>query len=73
MGGRDTYTSTTDIISTIGSTVIPDTNVYSVDGRRGRASVIAKTKEVLSGDCEMGGMKVSHLFVRFIGADFPPG
>ncbi|PBK61345.1 hypothetical protein ARMSODRAFT_1025857 [Armillaria solidipes] len=59
LGGRDTYTSTTDMIITTGSTMIPDTNSHSppgTDGRQGRASVVAITKEVFNGDCEMGRM-----------------
>ncbi|SJK98181.1 uncharacterized protein ARMOST_01442 [Armillaria ostoyae] len=60
LGGRDTYTSSTDRIISAGSTMIRDTNSYlpqgspGTDGRQGRASVVALAKEVFSGDCEMG-------------------
>ncbi|KAK0226569.1 hypothetical protein IW262DRAFT_776552 [Armillaria fumosa] len=60
VGGRDTHTFTTDMIITTGSTVISDTNAYSPpekDGRQEWASVVARTKEVLNRDCEMGRMK----------------
>ncbi|SJK98177.1 uncharacterized protein ARMOST_01438 [Armillaria ostoyae] len=58
LGGRDTYMSTTDMIIPTGSTMILD-NSHSppgTDGKQGRASVVAITKEVFSGDCEMGRM-----------------
>ncbi|KAK0486441.1 hypothetical protein IW261DRAFT_1559840 [Armillaria novae-zelandiae] len=60
VGGRDTYTSTANMIITTGNTVMSDTNTYSppgMDGRQGQASVVAITKEVLNGDCEMSQMK----------------
>ncbi|PBK58808.1 hypothetical protein ARMSODRAFT_1027931 [Armillaria solidipes] len=62
LGGRDTYTSTTDMIITAGSTMIQDTSSFSpqgssgMDGRQGQASVVAIPKEVLNGDCEMRQM-----------------
>ncbi|SJK98187.1 uncharacterized protein ARMOST_01448 [Armillaria ostoyae] len=59
LGGRDTYTSTTDMIIMTGSTMIPDTNSHSplgMDGRQGRASVVTITREALNGDCEMRRM-----------------
>ncbi|PBK86558.1 hypothetical protein ARMGADRAFT_530897 [Armillaria gallica] len=62
LGGRYTYTSSTDMISTIASSTIRDTSSQSpqhslgTDGRQGRASVVTITKEVLNGDCETGPM-----------------
>ncbi|PBK61346.1 hypothetical protein ARMSODRAFT_669717 [Armillaria solidipes] len=62
LGGRDTYTSSTDMIISAGSTMIRDTNSYlpqgspGTDGRQGRASVVAIAKEVLNGDYEIGRM-----------------
>ncbi|KAK0241075.1 hypothetical protein EDD85DRAFT_1019950 [Armillaria nabsnona] len=62
LGGRDTYTSSTDMIISAGSTMIRGTHSFSpqgssgMDGRQGRASVVAIPKEVLNGDCEMGRM-----------------
>ncbi len=80
LGGRDTYTSSTDMIISAGSTMIRDTNSFSphgssgTDGRQGRASVVAIPKEVLNGDCEMGRMNVnlysSYTLLELI---FPPG
>ncbi|SJK98172.1 uncharacterized protein ARMOST_01433 [Armillaria ostoyae] len=61
MGGRDIYMSSTDMITPTSST-IQDTNPQSpqrslgMDGRQGRASVVAITKEVLNGDYKMGRM-----------------
>ncbi|KAK0454320.1 hypothetical protein EV421DRAFT_1896246 [Armillaria borealis] len=62
LGGRDTYMSSTDMIITVGSTMIQDTSSFSpqgssrTDGRQGQASVVAIHKEVLNGDCEVGRM-----------------
>ncbi|SJK98192.1 uncharacterized protein ARMOST_01453 [Armillaria ostoyae] len=60
MGGRDTYTSSTDMGFTTG--VIKDMTsqspegAHSTDGMQGQVSVVAITKEVFSDDHEMGGM-----------------
>ncbi|KAK0222463.1 hypothetical protein EDD85DRAFT_1028251 [Armillaria nabsnona] len=60
MGGRDTYTSSTDL--SITSTMIRDTNSQSsqgtrrTDGMQGRAPIVAITKEVFNDDFEMGRM-----------------
>ncbi len=64
MGGRDTYTSSTDMGYTTG--MIRDLasksreGAQSTDGMQGQTSVVAITKEVLSGDHGMSRMSVSH-------------
>ncbi|KAK0454324.1 hypothetical protein EV421DRAFT_1896250 [Armillaria borealis] len=61
MGRRDIYMSSTDMITPT-SSMIQDTNPQSpqrslgMDGRQGRASVVAITEEVLNGDYKMGRM-----------------
>ncbi|KAK0486438.1 hypothetical protein IW261DRAFT_1559837 [Armillaria novae-zelandiae] len=42
VGGRDTYTSTPDMITMTGSTMIPDTNSYSPPGTHGRQGRIGR-------------------------------
>ncbi len=63
LGGRDTYMSSTDMVISTGSAMIRDTNSYLPQGSPGtdgrRASVVAISKGVLNGDCEMGRMNVS--------------
>ncbi len=62
MGGRDTYTSSTDMSVT--TTMIRDMTPQSTEGTRpivgmqGRA--VAINKEVFNDDYEMGRMNVSH-------------
>ncbi|KAK0486470.1 hypothetical protein IW261DRAFT_1455651 [Armillaria novae-zelandiae] len=64
MGGRDIYTSSTDM--TITSTMMRDmtgsqsTEGTPVDGIQGRVSMVAIPKEVFNDDHEMGRMPVSH-------------
>ncbi len=63
MGGRDIYTSSTDMETT--TTMVGDITSHSTqgtqrtDGVQGQVSVVAITKEVLSSDHEMSGMSVS--------------
>ncbi len=80
LGGRDTYMSSTDIIIATGSIMIQDTSSFSpqgssgTDGRQGRASVVAISKEVLDGDYEMRQMNVSHYSsCTLLELIFPPG
>ncbi|SJK98191.1 uncharacterized protein ARMOST_01452 [Armillaria ostoyae] len=60
MGGRDTYTSSTDMEMT--NTMIGDITSHSTqgtqrtDGVQGQASVVAITKEIFSSDHEMSGI-----------------
>ncbi|KAK0485596.1 hypothetical protein EDD18DRAFT_673532 [Armillaria luteobubalina] len=60
MGGRDTYTSPTDMETT--ATTIRDIASHSTNGRQrmngvqGQLAVVTITKEVFSDDHEMGGM-----------------
>ncbi|PBK61334.1 hypothetical protein ARMSODRAFT_965122 [Armillaria solidipes] len=60
MGGRDTYTSSTDMETT--TTMTRDITSHSThgaqrtDGVQGQVSVVTITKEVFSDDHEMGGM-----------------
>ncbi|SJK98196.1 uncharacterized protein ARMOST_01457 [Armillaria ostoyae] len=64
MGGRDTYTSSTDMETT--TTMTRDITSHSTHGAQrtggvqGQVSVITITKEVFSDDHEMGRMSVSH-------------
>ncbi len=64
IGGRDTYTSSTDM--SITTTMIKDMTSQSTEGTRptdriqGRVSVVAITPEVFNDDHEMGQEKVSH-------------
>ncbi|PBK61306.1 hypothetical protein ARMSODRAFT_1025823 [Armillaria solidipes] len=64
LGGRDTYTSSTDM--SITSTMIRDITSQSTEGARptdgmqGRVLVVAIPKEVFNDDHEMGQMSVSH-------------
>ncbi|KAK0241068.1 hypothetical protein EDD85DRAFT_764844, partial [Armillaria nabsnona] len=65
IGGRDIYTSSTDMETT--TTMMGDITSHSTrgtqqrDGVQVQASVVAITKEVLSSDHEMSGMSVSHV------------
>ncbi len=75
MGGRDTYTSSTDM--SITTTMMRDITSQSTEGTQptdrvqGQASVVAITKEVFNDDYEVGGMSVSHVDSRaFTQADF---
>ena len=61
MGGRDTYTSSTDMEIT--STMMRDITSHSMQGAQ-RTPVVAITKEVLSSDDEMGRIIVSDLDSR---------
>ncbi len=64
MGGQDIYMSSTDMEIT--TTMIRDITSHliqgaqSMDGMQGQASVVAITKEVLSGEHGMSQMSVSH-------------
>ena len=64
-GGRDTYTSSTDM--SITTTMIKDITSHSTgstqrtDRVQGEALMGAITKEVSIDDHEMGGMSVSHV------------
>ncbi|KAK0226627.1 hypothetical protein IW262DRAFT_780086 [Armillaria fumosa] len=63
IGGRDTYTSSTDM--SITTTMIRDMTQSTEDTRptdriQGRVSVVAITPEVFNDDHEMGQEKVSH-------------
>ncbi len=65
MGGRDTYTFSTDMEIT--TTMMRDTTshlmqgTHQMDGVQGQVSVVMITKEVFSSDDDMGQMSVSHL------------
>ncbi|KAK0486436.1 hypothetical protein IW261DRAFT_1559835 [Armillaria novae-zelandiae] len=62
VGGRDTYTSPTDMVISTGNTILRDVNSClpqsppRTDARQGQASVVAIPREALNGDCEMGRM-----------------
>ncbi|KAK0196026.1 hypothetical protein F5146DRAFT_1220665 [Armillaria mellea] len=62
VGGRDTYTSSIDMVISTSSTMLRDTNSYlpqaslGTGRRQGRASVVAIPSEALNGDCEMDQM-----------------
>ncbi len=64
IGGRDTYTSDTDMIIT--TNMIRDMSFRSTEGTRptdgmqGRVSVVTMTPEVFNDNHEMGRRKVSH-------------
>ena len=68
MGGRDTYTSSTDMEITTAmmrdTTSHPTQGTQRTDGVRGQVSVVTITKEVFSSDDDMGRMSVSHLDLR---------
>ncbi|KAK0226538.1 hypothetical protein IW262DRAFT_1431579 [Armillaria fumosa] len=57
MGGRDTYTSSTDMEIT--TTMMRDITSHSTQGAQ-RTPVVAITKEVFTSDDEMGRMTVSY-------------
>ncbi len=64
IGGRDAYTSSTDM--SITTTMVNDMTSQSIEGTRatdgiqGRVSVVAITPEVFNEDHEMGQEKVSY-------------
>ncbi len=68
MGGRDTYTSSTDMELT--TTLIVDTTPHPMqgtqrtDGVQGQVTVVTITKEVFSSDHEMSRTSVSHIDSR---------
>ncbi|KAK0226533.1 hypothetical protein IW262DRAFT_1294710 [Armillaria fumosa] len=68
MGGRDTYTSSTDMEIT--TTMIRDITSHSTPQGAQRTPVVAITAEVFSSDGEMGRMSVSyfdsHAFLELI-------
>ncbi|KAK0222628.1 hypothetical protein EDD85DRAFT_779311, partial [Armillaria nabsnona] len=63
MGGRDTYTSSTDMsipTSILRDTGSQSTQVEDTQRTEGEVSTVAIPKEVFNNDCEMGQMNVSR-------------
>ncbi len=62
MGGRDTYSSSTDISFATDMNITSQSTrgTESTDGMQRPVSVVAITKAEFSGDHEMGRMSVSH-------------